>query len=116
MGNGYLYNAAFTHESHLIGSEPDLIAESTGVTDGEYVFDPTLQLRPDTTCYFYSDDTPSTDVDFQYGTAFLGSFGAYTPSDGDLVTPEPASCALAAAGLALLLLARRKRLKGAPGL
>ena len=105
----------------LDASVPGFVAVSTGIVDGEYVFDPALALAGNTMYYFYSDtlQTVTGGGNTYAGGQAYGTFGtlmhffgdsfedANFRLDPDVAVPEPATMVFL--GSALLLLISRVR-------
>jgi hypothetical protein len=118
-GTAYLFSTPYNGLGSDLSSASDL-ATSTGISNGEYEFDPTFTLQPATTYYLYIDT--SLDPDFDIGGPGGSTYGdggsfSTTPEtydyrvSGDVGTgvPEPTTIGLSALGGAFLVFARRRR-------
>jgi len=127
IGAAYIFTSAYSGTPSGLSSS-SFLAESTSISAGQWVFDPTFVMQPNTQYFVYEDGTiPAGSIridNHQFGTGQL--YSALPPTiaptfaglstaavnfqlSGATLAPEPATFGLLLAGAAVLVAGRRRR-------
>lgn len=128
IGDAFLLSSEYLGTPGALSSvTPGFVAESTSISGGKYVFDPSVTLNPDTQYWLYETGLvmitgktvgAGTPAEHAYGSngndyvSLPGAVANFAVSGTVASTvPEPSSCALLGIGLlgGLLLRARRSQ-------